>query len=336
MNTLIAKYKPFLIGAVIVALILFPLVITNNYLVRVGISVLLYILLASSLNVINGYSGQFNIGQAGFYCVGAYTAGILATKVGMSFWPLLVISGVVAALFGCCLGLPTMRLKGVYLAITTLGFSEIIRLVVLNWTDLTRGPMGIPGIPFPVLCGWQLKTNTHFYYIILVLVAVMIWMTSRVLNSRIGRAWIAIREDESAARSMGVETFNYKLLNLVYGTFWAGVAGCFYAFFASYISADSFTLDEGFIILSMILVGGQGTLLGPVVGASVLTIIPEIFRFAAQYRLVIYGLAILVIMYIKPQGLAGSGMLSRRYQSAKNKDSKGTKHNPTSTAGEVG
>jgi branched-chain amino acid transport system permease protein len=336
MNSLILKYKPLFIGALILMLVLFPLVITNTYLIRVGISVLLYILLASSLNVINGYSGQFNIGQAGFYCVGAYTAGILATNFGISFWWLLLISGLMAALFGCGLGLPTLRLKGVYLTITTLGFSEIIRLVVLNWTSLTRGPMGIPGIPFPTFFGMALKTNTHFYYIILVLVAVMIWMTGRILNSRIGRAWVAIREDETAARSMGVETFNYKLLNLVYGTFWAGVAGCFYAFFASYISADSFTLDEGFVILAMVLVGGQGTLLGPVVGASVLTIIPEMFRFAAQYRLVIYGLAILIIMHLRPQGLVGSGMLSQRYKKAKSKDTRGDKKNPTQAAGEVG
>jgi branched-chain amino acid transport system permease protein len=336
MNSLIRKYKPLCIGVLILVLVLFPIVITNNYLIRIGISVLLYVLLASSLNVINGYSGQFNIGQAGFYCVGAYTAGILATTFGISFWWLLLISGLMAALFGCGLGLPTLRLKGVYLTITTLGFSEIIRLVVLNWTKLTRGPMGIPGIPFPVLFGLQLKTNTHFYYIILVLVGLMIFMTGRILNSRIGRAWIAIREDETAARSMGVETFNYKLLNLVYGTFWAGVAGCFYAFLSSYISADSFTLDEGFIILAMVLVGGQGTLMGPVVGATVLTVLSEMFRFSAQYRLVVFGLAILVIMYLRPQGLAGSGMLSQRYKSAKNKTDKNMKSNPTSTAGEVG
>ncbi len=322
MRQFIAKNKILSLVILVIILMVAPLVLKNDYVTRIGISVLLYIILASSLNVINGYSGQFNIGHAGFYCVGAYTAAILATSFKLSFWVLLPLSGLAAALFGCFLGFPTLRLKGVFLTITTLGFSEIIRLTILNWTSLTRGPMGIPGIPFPVLFGLQLRNNIHFYYIVLALVILMLFMTYRIIHSRIGRAWIAIREDEMAARAMGVETFKYKLLNLVYGTFWAGVAGCFYAFFASYISADSFTLDEGFAILAMVLVGGQGNLLGPIVGASALTILPEIFRFTSQYRLVIFGLAILVIMHLRPQGLAGSGMLSRRYNNKKDRSAK--------------
>jgi branched-chain amino acid transport system permease protein len=334
LNHLLTSHKKLSLILTLVVLLIIPALIKNDYFIRIGVSVLTYVVLASSLNVINGYSGQFNIGHAGFYCVGAYTAGILATRFGTSFWLLLPLSGLAAALFSCFLGLPTLRLKGIFLAITTLGFSEIIRLTVLNWTSLTRGPMGIPGIPFPVFFGIPIKTNLQYYYIILGIAALMILITARVINSRIGRAWIAIREDELAARAMGVETFKYKLLNLVYGTFWAGVAGCFYAFFASYISADSFTLDEGFAILAMVLVGGQGNLLGPIVGALVLTVLPEIFRFTAQYRLVIFGLAILVIMHLRPQGLAGSNMLSRRYQSLKGK----TTHKITKTpiTGEVG
>ncbi len=312
MTRFISEHKKLSLGVLLLFLIVLPFLLNNDYYIRVAITVLLYVVLASSLNVINGFSGQFNIGHAGFYCVGAYTAGILATRFGISFWLLLPISGLMAALFSCFLGLPTTRLKGVYLAITTLGFSEIIRLTVLNWTSLTRGPMGIPGIPFPKLFGYTLTSNTHFYFIILVITALMIFVTNRVLNSRVGRAWIAIREDEQAARSMGVPTFKYKLINLAYGTFWAGVAGCFYAFFASYISADSFILDEGFSILAMVIVGGQGTLAGPIVGASFLTILPEIFRSMAQFRLVIFGLAILATMFIRPQGIVGSGMLSKK------------------------
>ncbi len=299
------------IGLIIISLIL-PLFIKNAYYLRVMVNVLIYILLASSLNVINGYSGQFNIGHAGFYCVGAYTAAILATRFGVSFWLLLPISGLMAALFSTFLGLPTLRLKGIFLAITTLGFSEIIRLTVLNWTSLTRGPMGIPGVPFPELFGVKLTSNTHFYYIILFIVLLMLLITRQILNSRIGRAWIAIREDELAAKSMGVETFKYKLLNFVYGTFWAGVAGCFYAFFSSYVSADSFILDEGFSILGMVIVGGQGTLIGPVIGATFLTVLPELVRSIAEYRLVIFGAAIIITMLVRPQGIAGSEMLSQK------------------------
>ena len=312
----ITEHKKIFLGLLFLLLVAFPLGIRDDYLIRIGVTVLMYVVLASSLNIINGYSGQFNLGHAAFYCVGAYTAAILSTTLNWSFWILLPLSGIMASLFSLFLGLPTMRLKGVYLAITTLGFSEIVRLTVLNWTSLTRGPMGIPGIPFPELFGIKFSTNTHFYYIILAVAVLMIFCTKRVLNSRIGRAWIAIREDEAAAKAMGVETFKYKLLNLIYGTFWAGVIGCFYAFFASYISADSFTLDEGFSILAMVLVGGQGTLLGPIVGASFLTILPEAFRSLAEYRLVIFGLAILVIMHLRPQGIAGNSTLS---QSGKNK-----------------
>lgn len=294
-------------------LLLLPLLIANDYFLRVMVLIGLYTILASSLNLINGYTGQFNLGHAGFYCIGAYTAAILATRFHLSFWILLLLSGLAAALFSVIIGFAAARLKGIYFSMTTLGFSEIIRLTVLNWTALTRGPMGIPGVPFPELFGLPLTSNSHFYYIVLGLAAILLFLSNRIIHSRIGRAWIAIREDEAAARAMGIETLKYKIYNLFFGTFWAGVAGCFYAFFTSYISADSFTLDEGFSILAMVLVGGQGNLIGPVIGAASLTILPEVFRSMAQFRLVIFGAAILGMIYLRPQGLAGSSLLSRKY-----------------------
>lgn len=297
----------------VLGLFLLPFFLRNEYFMRVATVVVLYALLASSLNVINGYSGQFNIGHAAFYCIGAYTAALLAKRFGLSFWLLLPLGGIASAVFSILLGVPTLRLRGIYFAMTTLGFSEIVRLVVLNWQSLTRGPMGIPGIPFPEFFGIQFRSNVHFYYVILGITIVMLFFTRRVLNSRIGRAWIAIREDEAAARAMGVEVFRLKLLNLAYGAFWAGVAGCFYAFFASFISPDSFTLDEGFSMLAMVLVGGQGTLFGPIVGATFLTILSETFRSIAQYRLIIFGIAILLTIHLRPQGIAGSALLRRKY-----------------------
>lgn len=306
---------------------------TNDYFLRIAINILLYAVLASSLNIINGYSGMLNIGHAGFYLVGAYTAAILVTRMGLSFWVLLPLSGVVAALISLFLGFPTMRLKGIYFAMTTLGFSEIARLTVLNWTSLTRGPMGIPGIPFPSIFGFEISSNFGFYYLILVIAVVAIFTCYRVLNSRIGRAWIAIREDEMAARAMGIPTFKYKLLNIAFATFWAGVAGCYFAFLSSYVSADSFLLDEGFVMLAMVLIGGPGSLIGPVVGAVFLVIIPEIFRFLAEYRLVVYGLAILATMHFRPQGIAGGGAfanLIREKELPREVDP-----DPENTAGEV-
>lgn len=282
----------------------------NDYLLRIAINILLYSVLATSLNMINGYSGQFNIGQAGFYCIGAYTAAILATRYGVGFWLALPASGLIAALSSVLLGIPTARLRGIFLAICTLGFSEIVRLTILNWIEFTRGPMGIPGIPFPTFFGYEISTNFSFYFLILAIAAVTLFVCYRVLNSRIGRAWIAIREDELAAKSMGIPTTRYKIYNLAFGTFWAGAAGCFYAYLSSYVSADSFTLDEGFAILCMVLVGGPGSLIGPLVGAFFLVVLPEMFRFLAEYRLVIFGLAILVTMHVRPQGIAGGGVFA--------------------------
>lgn len=305
---MIQKHGVFSLLCCIVVLLAIPLLIRDNdYLLRIAINILLYSVLATSLNMINGYSGQFNIGQAGFYCIGAYTAAILATRYAVGFWLALPVSGLIAAASSIMLGIPTARLRGIFLAICTLGFSEIVRLTVLNWVEFTRGPMGIPGIPFPSLFGYEISTNFCFYYLILSIAAVTIFVCYRVLNSRIGRAWIAIREDELAAKSMGIPTTRYKIYNLAFGTFWAGVAGCFYAYLSSYVSADSFTLDEGFAILCMVLVGGAGSLIGPIIGAFFLVVLPEMFRFLAEYRLVIFGLAILVTMHVRPQGIAGGG-----------------------------
>jgi branched-chain amino acid transport system permease protein len=242
--------------------------------------------------------------------VGAYTAAILSTRYHFSFWLLLPLSGLMAAAVSMLLGVPTLRLKGVFFTITTLGFSEIIRMTVLNWESLTRGTMGIPGIPYPVLFGMKLKSNAEFYWIILGIAVVAYISIYLLINSRIGRAWIAIREDEAAARSMGVETYKYKLMNLAISAFWAGVVGCFYAFFSAYVSADSFKLDESFSMVAMLLVGGQGTMLGPAVGAIVLTVLPEVFRSLVEYRLVIFGAAIVIMILLRPQGIVGGFRLA--------------------------
>ncbi len=306
----IHAHKYFYLGVLFVLLLLFPLPVRgNSYILRIAINILLYTILGTSLNMINGYSGQFNIGQAGFYCIGAYTAAILSTRHGFGFWACLPISGLMASAASLLLGIPTARLKGIFLAMTTLGFSEIVRLIVLNAGSFTRGPMGIPGIPVPTVFGYPLSNNFQMYYLILFLASITIFVCMRVLNSRIGRAWVAIREDELAARAMGIPTIRYKIYNLAFGTFWAGVAGCYYAFLSSFISADSFILDEGFAIMSMVLVGGMGSMVGPPVGAFILIIIPEVFRFLAQYRLIIYGAAILITMHLRPQGIFGGGAL---------------------------
>lgn len=287
-------------------LIAFPIVYPKSYVMGVMCRIFMYMILAGSLNVINGYSGQFNIGHAGFYCIGAYTEAILATKLGLSFWIALPLGGVMAALIGLLVATPTLKLRGTYLAIVTLGFSEIIRLVALNWEGLTGGPIGIKGIPAPIFFGFKVTRSIHYYYIFLALAALFFFVTYRVINSRVGRAWMSIREDELAARSLGVETRFYKAINFMYGAFWAGIAGAAFAPYFKFIASDMFSLDEGFNILSMVIIGGQGTLLGPMVGSVIVNFLTEFLRPISQYRLVVYALLIIAMMWLRPQGLVGA------------------------------
>jgi len=285
---------------------IFPQITENNYYIYIGATILLYMLLASSLNMIVGYTYQYLIGFAGFFAVGAYTTAILSTNYEINFLFIFIISGILCCIVSLILGIPTYKLGGIFFAFASLGFGEIIRLVIINWDSLTRGTFGIPGIPSPEIFNLSINSNTRFYYLALIILVIHLFVSNRVINSRIGRAWISLRENEDAAKSMGVDTFRYKLYNLMYGTFWAGIGGSFYAYFARYVSPDTFVLDEGFRIFAMVLVGGMGTLVGPLVGGGLLTLLPQVFREFARFQLVIYGVAILLIMHFRPQGLIGA------------------------------
>ncbi len=311
------KEVRILLGVLGIALLaLIPLFNLKSYYMGVLCRILLYTILAGSLNVINGYSGQFNIGHAGFFGIGAYTSAILSLQLKVPFWLALPISGLLAMIVGLIVALPTLRLKGIYLAIVTLGASEIIRLIALNWMSLTGGPNGLRGIPAPVLFGLKFSRSQQYYYIFLVLSLVFYFMTRRIIQSRIGRAWISIREDETAARSLGVETLRFKAANFMYGAFWAGIAGGAFSPYFKFISSDMFSLDEGFNILSMVIIGGQGTLAGPIVGAVIVNFLTEFLRPISQYRLVVYAILIIAMMWLRPQGLVGvskSVLAERRF-----------------------
>ena len=296
---------PLMLAGLAVLAIL-PLLISSSYTMGILCRILMYTVLAGSLNVINGYSGQFNIGHAGYYLIGSYTEAILATRLGISFWIALPLAGVVAAIFGFLVSQPTLKLKGIYLAIVTLGFSEIIRLVALNWEWLTGGPIGIKGIPPPDFFGFKVTKANHYYYIFLAIAIIFVFLTNRVIHSRIGRAWISIREDELAAKSLGVEASRFKAMNFMYGAFWAGIAGAAFAPYFKFIDSTMFTLDEGFNILSMVIIGGQGTLIGPLVGATLVNFLTEVLRPIAEYRLVAYAILIIAMMWLRPQGLIGA------------------------------
>ncbi len=255
-------------------------------------------ILAMSLNLVTGFTGQLHLGHAGFMAIGAYTAGILATKGGAAFLPAVLAGGVAAAFFGFVVGLPTLRLRGDYLAIATLGFGEIVRIAILN-LDITGGAFGLRGIPR--------LTNLPIVIIAVLLTYVIL---HSLIRSRVGRAFIAIREDEVAASAMGIETTRMKVTAFVLAAFFAGVAGGLYAFWFRFISPGSFGFLLSIEILSMVVLGGLGNLLGSVLGAGFITYLPELLRTSvpavAQHRMVFYGALLVLAMIVRPNGLLGT------------------------------
>lgn len=316
------KHKLITLLISLVLLLMLPMVFPQSYIMGIFCRILLYALLAGGLNVINGYSSQFCIGFAAFFCIGAYTEAIASLRLSLNFWVLLPIAGIFSMVAGLLICLPTLKLKGKYLAIVTLGFSEIVRLIALNWQDLTGGPLGLKGIEVPVLFGFKIKSSVTYYYIFLFLVIIFLFVTGRVIKSRMGRAWMSIREDELAAKSLGVEISKYKALNFMYGAFWAGIAGAAYAPYTRYIDSTFFSLDEGFNILSMVIIGGMGTLVGPVVGSIVVNLLTELLRPISEYRMVAYAVLIIGMMWLRPQGLLGASNSILSGGKIKKKDAK--------------
>lgn len=304
MKSLLKKWGGVL-AAVVAAI--FPLFESSEYVIGVLVIAGIFTILTLSLNLVTGFTGQFCLGWAAFYGVGAYTSALLTMRLDVSFWLAMPAAGLMSALFGILLGIPTMRLKEIYLAITTLGFGEIVRLIMLNWTDLTRGAMGLPGIPSPSLFGYEFGSKYPYYYLILVLIILTVLIMQRLIDSRVGRALIAIREDELAAKAIGIDTTYYKILAFAVGAFFAGIAGSFYAHYATFIDPHTFAFMESITVLAMVVLGGAGSIYGSVFGAVLLTIIPEVLRDAAEYRLVIFGLMMMLVMLVRPQGVFGKG-----------------------------
>jgi len=298
--------------ALLAALIVAPLFIENQYILQVMIFVGIYIMLTLSLNLLNGYVGLIALGHAGFYGIGAYASAKFSLDLGFPFLLSLICSGIVAGFFGYLLGRPTLRLSGIYLALATLGFNVVVWLLLLNWMSFTNGPLGIMSIPPPTIFGYEIETRSDYFYLILALVVLTIVSMHRLINSRFGRALVAIREDDLAAEAIGIDTTRYKVQAFVLSAFYAGLAGSFYAHFVKYVSPDSFTHIESFVILAMLALGGTGNLFGPVVGAVILIVIPEVFRGLLEYRMIIYGGILVVMMLVRREGLLGGRDYSLR------------------------
>jgi branched-chain amino acid transport system permease protein len=310
----------------------------NTYIIDIGTTVLIYVMLGWGLNLVVGIAGLLDLGYVAFYAVGAYTVGLLSTWYGWSFWECLPLAGLFAAAFGVLLGLPILRLRGDYLAIVTLGFGEIVRIILLNLADVTGGPNGIGDLPRPTFFGLPFARSApaghetfadffgiHYtptqrvifqYYVILILALATNALVSGLRRRPIGRIWEALREDEIAARAMGINPARAKLAAFGMGAMLAGFAGAFFAARQGFISPESFTFQESATILAIVVLGGMGSQAGIVLAATVLVVLPEIGRDLAEYRMLLFGAGMIAIMVWRPGGLVRIRRPSIRLQQA--------------------
>lgn len=284
----------------------------HDYLIDIAVLSGIYIILAQGLNIVVGFTGLLNLGFVAFYAIGAYSYALLNTKLGMGFWASLPLSVMLVTLSGFILAIPALRLRGDYLAIVTLGFGEIVRLILNNWDSFTKGPNGIGGIEPPHIFGMQISRLGHFYYFIIIFVLFAVFIIRRVAASRIGRAWIAIREDEIASSSIGINTTAYKLYSFAFGAFWAGLAGVLFAAKMQFVSPESFTFMESVLVLCMVILGGLGSIPGVILGAIILVMLPEMLREVQLYRMLALGSGLVMLMIFRPQGLMGGKGVSFR------------------------
>lgn len=297
----------------------------SRYVVDLATTVLIYVMLGWGLNIVVGLAGLLDLGYVGFFAVGAYSYALLATTFNLSFWEGLPLAGAFAAFFGIALGFPVLRLRGDYLAIVTLGFGEMIRIVLVNWVDVTKGPVGVSNIPRPSFFGMPFTAEpaegvtafhqffnldyagTHrvvfLYFLILALALLTNWFTLRIRRLPIGRAWEALREDEIACRALGINPTHTKLTAFAIGAMFGGFAGAFFATRQGFISPESFTFIESATVLAIVVLGGLGSQIGVVLAATVLTLLPELGREFAEFRMLLFGLAMILIMTWRPQGL---------------------------------
>jgi branched-chain amino acid transport system permease protein len=314
----------YLAPALLIFTLLVPVIFYNQrYILDLAILVLTYVMLGWGLNVVVGLAGLLDLGYVAFYAVGAYSYGLLATHFGWSFWICLPLAGILAAFWGVLLGFPVLRLRGDYLAIVTLAFGEIIRLVIINWQDLTGGPNGVSGIPRPSFFGIPLDnsddglaarlgieySSTHrivfLFYLILALALLTNWVTIRLRRLPIGRAWEALREDEVACRALGINTTTTKLTAFATGAMFGGFAGAFFATRQGFISPESFTFQESALVLAIVVLGGMGSQLGVALAALAMIGGFELFRGLETYRMLVFGMAMVLIMIWRPRGIVG-------------------------------
>jgi branched-chain amino acid transport system permease protein len=321
----LTAYRPAILALLIAVALFWPFAVSRGA-VDLATLALIYVMLGLGLNIVVGFAGLLDLGYVAFYAVGAYSYALLNHYYDWSFWVCLPVAGSLAATAGCLLGFPVLRLRGDYLAIVTLGFGEIIRLLLNNLDSLTGGPDGIGGIPKPTLFGLEFARRAStlegvtfhqffgldydggdavifVYLLALVLVLATLYIINRLARMPIGRAWEALREDEIACRSLGLNPTVIKLSAFTLGASFAGFAGCFFAARQGFINPESFTFVESAIVLSIVVLGGMGSQLGVILAAVALTVLPELARQFQEYRMLIFGLVLVLMMIWRPQGL---------------------------------
>ncbi len=310
-------FLPALICFAIFALI-FPYIF-STYQTNIMTTALIYVVLGLGLNIVVGLAGLLDLGYVAFYAVGAYSYALLNFHFGLSFWMALPIGAALGAIFGVLLGFPVLRLRGDYLAIVTLGFGEIIRLILENWNEFSFGPSGIANIPRPSFFGFQFSLSSatiYLYYLMLGLMLFTVFVVNRLQDSRIGRAWEALREDEIACQAMGIDKTKTKLTAFALGATWAGMVGVIFAAKTTFINPASFTFLESAIILSIVVLGGMGSIIGVIIAALVLILLPEYLRAFSEYRMLLFGAIMVLMMIFRPQGIIRHSRKSYTFEEA--------------------
>ncbi|SNR86868.1 high-affinity branched-chain amino acid ABC transporter permease LivM [Desulfurobacterium atlanticum] len=298
-------YSKLIYLSALVFILVFPLIF-SSYQTNIMTTALIYVVLGLGLNIVVGLAGLLDLGYVAFYAVGAYGYALLNKYFGLGFWAVFPIAGILAAIAGIILVFPILRLRGDYLAIVTLGFGEIIRIVLENWDSLTNGPSGISGIPRPSLFGIKMNVDqslVFIYYITVALVIFTIFVVNRLQNSRLGRAWLALKEDEIACQAMGIDRVKAKLSAFALGATWAGFAGVIFAAKTTFVNPASFTFFESVVILAIVVLGGMGSIVGVIIAALMMILLPEYLRAFSDYRMLVFGLAMVLVMVFRPEGL---------------------------------
>lgn len=304
--------------ALAAGIIIFPFVL-SVYQVNIMVTALMFVVLGLGLNIVVGLAGLLDLGYVAFYAVGAYAYALLNHHYDIGFWAALPIGAALAFIAGILLGFPVLRLRGDYLAIVTLGFGEIIRLILENWNEFSLGPSGISNIDRPGFLGISLdfrEATIYIYFIMIALCVLTIFVVNRLEKSRIGRAWIALREDEIACQAMGIDKTRTKLAAFALGATWAGMIGVMFAAKTTFINPASFTFMESAIILCIVVMGGMGSILGVILGALILILLPEYLRAFSDYRMIVFGASMVLMMVFRPQGIISGARTKYQFQAA--------------------